>query len=532
MLYGVKGGGFVMLTGEVGTGKTTIIRCLLEQLPANTEIAIVLNPMANVHEMLSTICDEYGVFYEKSSSGLKSLTDALYKYLLANHTSGKNTVLLIDEAQLLSADVLEHIRLLTNLETDTQKLMQIILVGQPELNELLGQPRLRQLSQRITARFHLSPLTLEETHHYIGHRLAVAGMPKNKNPFSPKIIKLIHHLSGGIPRMINIVCERTLIGAYGHNKLNIDKDIFRLAKKEVEGNRQSNLATLDNRPLIFYATVTFSATVALATVFLMMQIFTASSQAPILADFSPAQEPIFSQTARTHELNLSNDAKTNTPSTLPSQASDSTTTRTTPTNTESGFGIDSITSARALLFTYMDLKIDTENPPCWQLTSQGYQCDSTKFDTWGEIELLNRPVVLALISAEKFKTHVVLIGLQNGSALIVKQDGTHAVMALSELGPLWTGDIFYAWKPPRQYSEPLTLGSSSATVKEVAEHFALIDTQPKPLTTLRFNSALKDRIKIFQRDNNLIADGILGERTLMKLNETLGFSTTLTNDFL
>ncbi|HEY7885314.1 MAG TPA: AAA family ATPase, partial [Cellvibrionaceae bacterium] len=236
LLYGVQGGGFVLLTGEVGTGKTTIIRSLLEQLPEQTDIAMVFNPMASVPEILGMICDELQVEYDKGQSSVKYLTDRLHSFLLNNHARGRNTVLLIDEAQLLSAEVLEQVRLLTNLETNTQKLLQIILVGQPELNTLLSQPRLRQLAQRITARFHLSPLGLAETRAYIAHRLQVAGLNAEKNPFTPAIVKKIHSFSGGIPRRINILCERILIGLYGHNQHLANNKIFTLAKKEVVGN--------------------------------------------------------------------------------------------------------------------------------------------------------------------------------------------------------------------------------------------------------------------------------------------------------
>src|SRR5690606_14673207 len=243
LLYGVQGGGFVLLTGEVGTGKTTIIRSLLEQLPDNTDIAMVFNPMANVPEMLGMICDELKITYDKDRPSVKTLTDALHQFLLENHARGRNTVLLIDEAQLLSPEALEQIRLLTNLETNTRKLLQIILVGQPELNQLLSQPRLRQLAQRITARFHLTPLSFAETSAYIRHRLQVAGLSPERTPFSSGFIKKIHRLTGGIPRRINILCERLLVGLYGHNKQQVDRHIFALAKQEVMGNLEKNKRT-------------------------------------------------------------------------------------------------------------------------------------------------------------------------------------------------------------------------------------------------------------------------------------------------
>jgi general secretion pathway protein A len=213
LLYGVGGGGgFILLTGEVGTGKTTINRCLLEQLPEQTDIAIILNPALNALELLASVCDELGIDYAQADTSLKTLTDRLHEFLLENHRRGRNTVLLIDEAQHLQFDVLEQIRLLTNLETNTRKLLQIVLVGQPELSAILAKPELRQLNQRITARYELQPLNLGETDAYIRHRLQVAGLPANQELFPPRVVRGIHRKTRGIPRLINVLCGRMLLG--------------------------------------------------------------------------------------------------------------------------------------------------------------------------------------------------------------------------------------------------------------------------------------------------------------------------------
>lgn len=236
LLYGVgAGGGFILLTGEVGTGKTTINRCLLQQLPTETDIAIILNPALNADELLASACDELGISYEPGASSLKDLTDKLHAFLLENHGRGRNTVLLIDEAQHLQFDVLEQIRLLTNLETNTRKLLQIILVGQPELAVMLGKPELRQLSQRVTARYNLQPLNFEETAAYIRHRLQVAGLPANQELFPASVVKGIFRHTRGIPRLINVLCDRMLLGTYGHNKTRVDRNILRQAATEVLG---------------------------------------------------------------------------------------------------------------------------------------------------------------------------------------------------------------------------------------------------------------------------------------------------------
>src|SRR6056297_1899592 len=236
LLYGVgAGGAFVVLTGEVGTGKTTINRCLLEQLPDNTDSAVVLNPALSATELLASVCDELGIDYPSGPTTLKMLTDRLHRYLLDNHARGHKTVLLIDEAQHLGVDVLEQIRLLTNLETDSEKLLHIILIGQPELATMLSRPELRQLNQRVTARFNLEPLNREETAAYIRHRLQVAGLAPGTEPFPPAVVRGIFRYSRGIPRVINLLCDRLLLGAYGRQATRVSPRLLRGAVREVTG---------------------------------------------------------------------------------------------------------------------------------------------------------------------------------------------------------------------------------------------------------------------------------------------------------
>ncbi len=231
--YGLgEGGGFVLLTGEIGTGKTTVCRCILEQIPEDTTVAFVLNPRLSGLELLATICDELGIDYP-AISGMKILIDRLNAYLLAAHSQGRRTVLIIDEAQNLCHEVLEQIRLLTNLETNQQRLLQIILLGQPELQEMLAQPELRQLSQRIAARHHLGPLTAGETAAYIRHRLAVAGM--EQAVFAPTALGEVFRLSCGTPRMINLICDRALLGAFGKGVRRVDRAMVRAAGRQVFG---------------------------------------------------------------------------------------------------------------------------------------------------------------------------------------------------------------------------------------------------------------------------------------------------------
>lgn len=236
LLYGMNSdGGFVLLTGEVGTGKTTVCRRLLESVPQDAEIAFILNPKLTVSELLASVCDEFGVSYPEGNASIKVFVDRISAYLLGACESGKRAVLIIEEAQNLSPEVLEQLRLLTNLETDRRKLLQIILLGQPELREILGRPELRQLSQRITARYHLGPLSKKEAGGYISHRLGIAGC--RAQLFPPDVIKRIFRLSSGVPRVINVICDRALLGAFVEGKSAVDGLVLKRAAREVLGER-------------------------------------------------------------------------------------------------------------------------------------------------------------------------------------------------------------------------------------------------------------------------------------------------------
>ena len=246
LIYGMKvDSGFVLLTGEVGTGKTTVCRCLLGQIPENSEVAFILNPKLSAIELLATICDELEISYPDNNSSGKIFIDLINAYLLDAHSHGKKTVLIIDEAQNLSVDVLEQIRLLTNLETDKRKLLQVIMLGQPELNRMLERPELRQLAQRVTARYHLEPLSENDIEGYLRHRLAVAGVERPLFPV--KTVDKLYSLTAGVPRVINLLCDRALLGAYvkGENivspalLIEAANEVF--GKKSPRGSEENNL---------------------------------------------------------------------------------------------------------------------------------------------------------------------------------------------------------------------------------------------------------------------------------------------------
>ena len=235
LLYGInESGGFIQLTGEVGTGKTTVVRTLLSRVPHHADVAVILNPRVTPVEFLLTICEELGLRVEDDQrDSVKHLVDSLNQRLLAGHAEGRRIIVIVDEAQNLSADVLEQVRLLTNLETPTQKLLQIILIGQPELRTLLDRNELRQLAQRITGRYHLSPLSREETKGYVRHRLRVAGAVGEI--FSSGALSEVYRLSAGVPRIINVTCDRALLGAYTQETRRVTPALVRRAAAEVYG---------------------------------------------------------------------------------------------------------------------------------------------------------------------------------------------------------------------------------------------------------------------------------------------------------
>lgn len=497
LLYGVAGGGFVMLTGEVGTGKTTIIRCLLEQMPENTDIAIVMNPMSNVPELLTTICDELGAIYIKDEPSVKDLTDALHTFLLHNHTHGRNTVLLIDEAQLLSTQALEQVRLLTNLETTTQKLLHIILVGQPELKALLSKPELRQLAQRITARFHLTPLTLAETQAYIRHRLKVAGLPEGRNPFPYAIIKRIHAFTGGIPRLINVICERCLIGAYGSNQVRVDNVIFNAARKEVIGGLEQSQAAKKN---LYWKS-------AFAT--LCIGLFIALIYVTQFTDGHRITKAKASQLARSSRS-------------AASSASSS---------SAASLAIRNYHDAEDAYFSYLGVPLAPETRPCGKNLKTNQQCAKVSLHTWTDLNDLNHPAILIMSTPEKFSTYLILIGLTADKALVLNEQQERTIIPLAKIGRDWTGEAVYLWKRPPAFTETIFLGDSSPIVAWVAQQFAKLDKQKEPLSDDLFSLALQERIKIFQRSKGLIVDGNINEQTLLKMNEAIGADKTLLTEF-
>jgi general secretion pathway protein A len=263
--YGLdREGGFVLLTGEVGTGKTTLTRTLIKRLPAHVRVAYVLNSTFDAADVLASICQELGIKLPKSSktSLTKNCVDALNADLIESHAEGKKTLVVIEEAQNLSPEVLEILRLLSNLETATHKLLHILLVGQPELLETLSQKDQRQLNQRVVARFHLLPLAKTDVANYVNHRLHHAGA--NRAIFESSAMTALYKLTQGVPRLINLICHHALLAAYATGAKTVSAKLVKAAAVEIfdiEKPKQKSSGIL-GWSLIFCAVVALLATVA------------------------------------------------------------------------------------------------------------------------------------------------------------------------------------------------------------------------------------------------------------------------------
>lgn len=533
LLYGVgAGGGFILLTGEVGTGKTTINRCLLEQLPADTDIAIILNPALNAIELLATVCDELGIENDPEKHTLKTLTDKLHSFLLANHARGRKTVLLIDEAQHLDFDVLEQIRLLTNLETNSEKLLQIILIGQPELAQMLARPELRQLNQRITARYNLDPLNLDETGAYIQHRLQVAGVNPEREIFTASVVRGIYKATRGIPRVINVLCDRMLLGTYGRNKTRADHAMLKLAIHEVLGEQ----APPDNAVWRW---------LALAVVLLLLVwgggwLLGKYTAAPAV-DSTRAVQPAAPSAAVRVQEPLQEPAALTAPETVQPEPEQSAAKAVDASTAERSTGApenvaplqDAVNVANAMLSPGSALarlwELNSDQPvpnaPCTDAVQQGLACVEGEAWTWDDLTNFDRPLVLEAATPERFSAEVLLLGIAGQSAWVLV-DGVAAQVSLAELAPYWIGRYRFLWHPPAGFEKPLALGDDSDAVAAVAQLFARLDKQPAPLTERRFTKALQQRVRLFQQQYALVDDGVVGVQTLLKLNEQLGIDMT------
>ena len=545
LLYGVSGGGgFILLTGEVGTGKTTVNRCLLEQLPDTTDLAIILNPALSAVELLATACDELKIDYPQGTESLKALTDALHRYLLDNHERGRKTVLMIDEAQHLDFDVLEQIRLLTNLETNDEKLLQIILIGQPELTEKLSRPELRQLNQRITARYNLQPLNLQETTAYIRHRLEIAGLCGGVSLFESAAVKQIHSLTRGIPRLINVLCDRALLGAYGQQRSRVNKKLIAEAAAEVFGERAAapiSRSSLGKRAWLVFLVAVASAAVGYWVSQLEVSESNTSARGPA-ADLSSDLSARPNASVSVTDNGLLGDRSTQL---LQQSAVISRNKLRNEVNADIGDGdlsqpqvnvalVESITPAAPV----WELRVQEANERFWQAASNtpvpstvcpppritGLSCSKQSVKVWNDVMALNRPVLLEIVTKDKFAGAALVLAFGETTALMWTRQGVLEV-SLGELADSWTGSIQYLWQAPQGWTGSVGLGNTSPVVNVIAQMFATLDGMVAPKVA-SFGPALEARVRLFQESEGIAADGVVGEQTILRLNDRLGIGLT------
>ena len=495
LLYGInEAGGFVQLTGEVGTGKTTIVRSLLAQTPKNAEIALILNPKMTAPEFLLTICEELGIGVPDSALGsLKDLVDILSEYLLRAHAAGHRVVLVVDEAQNLSPEVLEQVRLLTNLETNTQKLLQIILIGQPELRELLARNELRQLAQRITGRYHLNPLSHDETAAYVLHRLRVAGA--TTDIFAPPALHAVFSLSQGVPRVINVICDRSLLGAYSLDRHRVTASLVRSAAAEVFGRR----FTPDWLP---WAATAAIALVLSAVTFTVWKVQPWHARAAVSAAAATAVPRDDGASALPVAL-----ATTPPVAPKPPQLEKLLAQHLAETDTDGAFG---------KLFGLWGAKYQPSGTdPCTQAGSLGLACIAER-GSFGQLRLYNHPAILLLHDGGGATHQVVLTALDDEQAHLDLGGGQ--VVSLGELSRYWLGDFVMLWRPASSPVKALASGMRGPQVRWLRQSLQrLHGLQGDAAVSDVFDAELATEVREFQRMYQLAVDGIAGVQTQIAL---------------
>ncbi len=574
LLYGFSNGGFVLVTGEVGTGKTTLLRSLVRETPEKLDVAFILNPRLTVRELLETLCDELGVVYpEGAELSVKQYIDALNRHLLQSYQNGRDTVVIIDEAQNLSAAVLEQIRLLTNLETDKRKLLRIILLGQPELAELLARKELRQLAQRITARYHLGTLNREDTYAYVIHRLSRAG--GNPQIFTRRALRRLYRISRGTPRIINLVADRALLGAYVEGKRRVGARLVTRAAREVLSKPSQT------RKWVITGLLAASAAGMAWAYFTIPERQSngagASGQPPTSRTEAPAPAlsvdgPTEPKTVATTKSQTTAEPDPTTPGVTPDRVAeppheapatkaagepeapppagspdpvilpDQVTTQPAPPTTASATPVElpemdryvSQHHAYARVFERWGIDFEaTRNGmiPCNFAPTAGLQC-LTQTGTWSDIRRLNLPVVIELFDAAADSYQYAAVTAIRGEAITLHLGNEVLQVTDAALGDIWFGKFVVLWRMPPNYRGNLKRGDRHPSVSWLRHQ--LEDLSEKSLgggNDDLFDENLYDAVLQFQSDEQLNTDGVVGPATWIRLASRLDLpSPDLTSD--
>ena len=495
LVYGLQGGGFVQLTGEVGTGKTTVCRALLDQLPPEVDVAMIFTPRLTAVELLAAVCTELHLDTPAGTPSVKVLIDALSRKLLDTHAKGRRTVVIIDEAQNLSMEVLEELRLLTNIETTRDKLLQVILIGQPELVELMQRPELRQLGQRVTARYHLRPFAFAETKAYVRHRLEVAG--QRESLFTRAAVWTVHRRSGGVPRLINNICDRALLGAYAGGNLRVTAAIVRRAATEVLGPG----------PCRYWAEAGVSAAIVVAV--LAGATLLRPNSIPYVSDW-------WARRIMPTAVAMAPSNATSTPAAPTSAAAPSDVTSKAPPTL--GALLDTKTRDRDVAFARLfavwgeDYAGRRGEPGCEYARRAGLRC-LMKTGTWKVLRRLDLPAVLTLTTPNGDRHWVTMTALHDDAATL-DVAGETLTVALTEIERFWDGAFVALWRTPNLTTSDLRPGMSSRDVAWLRQQLATGGATERATV---YDDELKRRVVAFQREHGLTPDGIVGDETLVRL---------------
>jgi len=524
--YGMsEGGGFVQLTGDVGTGKTTVCRALLEQLPPHVDAALVLNPALTAQGLLQTVCEELLVDVPPDCGSTKTLINKLNSYLLDANARGRRTVLIIDEAQNLSREVLEQVRLLTNLETNTSKLLQIFLIGQPELRTLLSDKGLRQVAQRVTARYHLSALDAFETEEYIRHRLSVAGCPRPL--FTGAAVRRIYRYSKGVPRLTNILCDRALLGAYATDQQRVSPAIVKRAYRELSGR---------TRPLgPAWARVILAVAGAAAAGVVIAWGLGGVPREPVRSQ--ETQQPVeLTRGAITRHPHLAGpmgaaEAESSGGVQPPDENAEDAGPE-PPATSDPQTQLGPTSAEDRLIATWgIPQRNGIDISLCDWATLQGLRCLGGKGD-WSTLRKLNRPAIVSVSVSVS-----VSAGGQNRYAALavvttITEDtvtlgigGRDFELPLADTGLDWFGDYLILWKPPLPDLGTLRQGAYGTEVlwlRQALNSIHIDGSTPVSSDATAFDETLEARIKAFQRSQAILVDGVVGRETLIHLNTALG----------
>ena len=503
LLYGLGGGGgFVLLTGEIGTGKTTLCRLFLEQIPKDCNVAYIFNPKLTVVELLQSVCDEFHVPVARPDhpATVKDYLDPLNEFLLREHGAGRNNVLIIDEAQNLAPELLEQLRLLTNLETRERKLLQIILIGQPELRQMLARPELEQLAQRVVARYHLDSLTPAETDQYIRHRLDVAGLDR-PFPFEAKALRRIHQLSRGVPRRINLLCDRALLGAFANSRATVDA---RTVEKAAAGalSKTSAAPAPSVRPALVAAGIAVFTVAGLLAANRMIDLepatpsVSAAASKPVARTPQPAASTASAVVTAVPVVAAPAASATKTPALL--------------RNMDDAW--------RELAKTWKVEVSDGEPDVCAVLAREQLQCFN-RIVTLSLIRELGRPGIVKLDAGTAAPSYALLTGLTRNTATLRAAGGEQTV-TVAALASRWQGDFATLWHLPPGYAQRAQLRGE--LVDWIAARLAAANNEPAPAQSVAMDAEMRAQLRAFQLAQGLPPDGLLGPMTYMQLNRAGG----------